>query len=376
LRRGGGVIRAALGAAAACAFLFAGHAVAENVEDEIAGAQADVRRLEDELRRLDAEIARLEGQARTAAQAHRIAERRWQQAAREVSLHRSRLRLVVRRLARERAEAARLGKALDHRRGLLSQRAVALWKRARRAEYEVLVSSADLVDLGRRTRFLGAIARADADLVGRTLEAKTAVEASARRLAGRKAEMDGVQRDLDRAAARERRARDEARAAKARLDRETAAARRRRADVARDVQNLRGLVVRLQERLRGIQGVARAGRLARPVRGEIFIPEEISGVLGGAYIRAPHGAPVGAAAPGRVVHVGPLRGFGTTVLIGHADEVVTVYGNLSEATTAPGREVAEGTTIGRVGTSHYGSALYFAVRARNAAQDPRLWLQE
>ena len=341
---------------------------------ELDEARREVERIQRALQEIDREIQRLQRAGRTAEANFQLSDRRWKQKREEVRLHQARMRVVRRELASTQGEVDRLRRSLHERRGLLDRRAVALFKRTRTAEYEVLASAADLVDLGRRARFLEAIARADADLIERTVRSKEAVEKAVERLTKKKREMDGIQRELNGALAAEQRARITAREAKNRADRETAAARRRREEMTRNLASMRALIQRLQQRAGRIEGVARRGRLAWPVRGETFVPQELAGVLGGVYIRTSLGTSVGAAAPGKVIHAGALRGFGTTVIVGHADNVVTVYGNLSDAAVSAGREVQSGTVLGRAGTSQYGPVVFFSVRVNNVAQDVNAWL--
>lgn len=347
----------------------------EGIEAEIAGARDEIERLQREIAALDRQIVRLERAGASAADRLRAAQRRLEQRRREVRLHRTRLLVVQRELEKARGDVGRLSKALETHRRLLGRRAVALFRRTRAAEYEILISASDLVDLGRRVRFLDAVARADAALIERTIGEKDAAEKAAARLAAKRREMDEVHSDLVRAMRAEDRARAEAQQAKNRAEREARAARARREEATRSLAELRSLLVRLQERARGIRGEARRGRLARPVPGEVFVPEELAGILGGAYLRTPAGTEVRAAAPGRVIHVGSLRGFGTTVIVGHADGVVTIYGNLSAAGAVVGREVREGEPLGLSGTTRYGPALYFSIRVQNVAQDVNAWLE-
>lgn len=342
--------------------------------DEVADRQAEVDRLQADVDRLQAEVARLERAGADAAARLRVLDARWRQAAKQVALHQAQLRLVHRRLETERREVARLREDLGKRRARLGRRAAALFQRTRTAEYEVLASADDLVDYRRRVRFLEAVARADAEMIARTIRAKEAVEKAVERLAKRKAEMDRVHADLRRAEGAERRARVAAQEAKNRFDRDTQAARRRRDEAVRNLSSLRSLVGQLQRRAGRIAGVAARGRLQPPVPGEAFVPPELADVLGGVYLRAPAGTPVVAAAPGKVIHAGTLRGFGTTVILGHADGIVTVYGNLSGADVAAGREVAAGARLGRSGLSQYGPAIFFAVRSGNVAQNPLEWI--
>ena len=88
---------------------------------------------------------------------------------------------------------------------------------------------------------------------------------------------------------------------------------------------------------------------------------------------APRGAPVLAAAAGRVTHAGrAVGGWGTLVVIDHGSGVRTWYAHLSATRARVGQRVEAGTRVGLVGASGQatGPHLHFEVRLRGAAVDP------
>lgn len=105
----------------------------------------------------------------------------------------------------------------------------------------------------------------------------------------------------------------------------------------------------------GSTGVQPAGTTVFqwPVRGDIlrrFGPVGLGERNNGVNIGAAAGAPVVAAAGGRVSYIGDdLPGQGLTVLIIHRDGWRTVYGHLGSATIADGADVRAGQQIGTVG---------------------------
>ncbi len=92
---------------------------------------------------------------------------------------------------------------------------------------------------------------------------------------------------------------------------------------------------------------------AWPLRGDIVRPFGQVGVSernNGVHIGATAGAPVRAAAAGRVGYVGSDQpGLGLAVIIIHRDGWRTVYAHLGSATVAFGDEVRQGQEIGTVG---------------------------
>jgi murein DD-endopeptidase MepM/ murein hydrolase activator NlpD len=116
-------------------------------------------------------------------------------------------------------------------------------------------------------------------------------------------------------------------------------------------------------------------RLAWPLRaplGDRFGPRGTS-FHPGIDLPAATGAPVGAAAGGRVVFAAfHAAGYGNLVEIAHGNGVVSLYAHLSAISVRVGQAVRTGTWIGRVGASGEatGAHLHFEVRVRGAAVDP------
>ncbi|MGH7893887.1 MAG: M23 family metallopeptidase [Candidatus Binatia bacterium] len=86
-------------------------------------------------------------------------------------------------------------------------------------------------------------------------------------------------------------------------------------------------------------------------------------------------SPVPAAAAGRVVFVGPLGIYGTTVILDHGLGLFTLYGHLSSTSVAAGASVARGDTIGRTGETGLagGDHLHFSVMIHGTHVDPVEW---
>jgi murein DD-endopeptidase MepM/ murein hydrolase activator NlpD len=83
---------------------------------------------------------------------------------------------------------------------------------------------------------------------------------------------------------------------------------------------------------------------------------------------APAGTPVAASADGVVVQAGWHGGFGNTVRLRHANGYQTLYGHLSRIRVRPGQRVAQGDTIGAVGSTGLSTGPHLDYRmTRNGA---------
>lgn len=116
-------------------------------------------------------------------------------------------------------------------------------------------------------------------------------------------------------------------------------------------------------------------RFAMPLRGAVvarFGPRADGGRLDGIEIGGRVGDAVSAAADGDVVYAGDdLPGYGTLVLVRHADNYVTAYGFNRRALVREGQSVRAGQQIAELGARADGGArLLFQVRRGSDAIDP------
>ena len=115
-----------------------------------------------------------------------------------------------------------------------------------------------------------------------------------------------------------------------------------------------------------------------PLKGEVtsrFGPRNGS-FHDGIDIGAPVGTPVRAAADGRVIYSGVLRGYGNVVIVRHGRGYVTVYAHHKVNRVKEGEDIRRGQKIAEVGTSGRttGPSLHFEVRKNNLARNPLPYL--
>jgi murein DD-endopeptidase MepM/ murein hydrolase activator NlpD len=92
----------------------------------------------------------------------------------------------------------------------------------------------------------------------------------------------------------------------------------------------------------------------------------------GLSIAVPANGTVRAAAAGRAIHVGNLRGYGMLVIVKHNDDWLTIYGNLDQPLVTEGATVSAGQEVGRMGASP--GELHFEVRGNGKPVDPMAYL--
>ena len=97
----------------------------------------------------------------------------------------------------------------------------------------------------------------------------------------------------------------------------------------------------------------------------------------GLDFKGPLGAPIYAAARGRVRFVGQRSGYGNCVEIDHGNGMVTRYAHMSAFRTHIGSAVTAGTVIGAIGSTgrSTGPHLHFEVRINDQPVNPRPFLE-
>lgn len=97
----------------------------------------------------------------------------------------------------------------------------------------------------------------------------------------------------------------------------------------------------------------------------------------GLDFKADYGAPIHAAAKGRVSFVGQRSGYGNVVEIDHGNGLMTRYAHMSAFKAKVGQPVAAGDVIGAIGSTgrSTGPHLHFEVRINDRAVNPRPFLE-
>ena len=97
----------------------------------------------------------------------------------------------------------------------------------------------------------------------------------------------------------------------------------------------------------------------------------------GLDFRGPTGAPIHAAAEGRVCFVGQKSGYGNVVEVCHGNGLMTRYAHMSRFAAKVGQKVDAGDRIGAIGSTgrSTGPHLHFEVRINGRAVNPRPFLE-
>lgn len=170
------------------------------------------------------------------------------------------------------------------------------------------------------------------------------------------------------------------------LSQQISTSQQRITELAHNKKKLQGVINNLKAEKEGlrISGKAFGGlqhQLSWPVKGRIVrtYGQIYDGRLrsNGVIIAAREDQPIRAIAPGEVIYAHWLRGYGNIVIIKHSDNYMTLYAHVKSTFVEVGEKIKAGEEIAAVGNSGglTDPGLYFEIRYKGKARDPRRWFK-
>jgi murein DD-endopeptidase MepM/ murein hydrolase activator NlpD len=256
--------------------------------------------------------------------------------------------------------------------------------------FSVVLGTTSFTDLLDNLELLGRIGKQDKDIAGdvdrsrrelaatrrRTSAARTEAVALEQRVAARAAEQLAV-------VARLASSRDALVSAQAARRGALASIEEDREHVLEEIESLEAESASLAAAIRAAQAPS-STPISTPVTGSGALRWPVSGPVTSGFgprwgrmhegidIAVSSGTPVGAAAPGTVIYVGWLGGYGNLVVVDHGGGLSTAYAHNTSFAVAVGQAVETGTVLafsGNTGNSS-GPHVHFEVRVGGSAVDP------
>jgi murein DD-endopeptidase MepM/ murein hydrolase activator NlpD len=364
----------------------------ESVDAKLSRVRERIAELQQRESTLRSEIAGYTVEIRTLERKIGTVDERLEPLERDLDLHEQRL-ARLNELFRLQTERLRFLRAqYDIALLRLNRRLVGLYESGEPGTLEILLSSSSLTEILDQLDFLRLLAEQDERIAvevrrardeakiarARTKHTRKRVAAITRVIAARAAEVRAVRDDLLADQSQLAGTRAERRASLESLSKEE------REEVA-EAEALQKVSAQLAAKIRAAQsggiatstgpaGAPSAAGLVWPVNGPVTSPFGMrwGRMHEGIDIGAGYGTPIQAAAAGVVVYAGWLGGYGNLVVIDHGGGLATAYGHQSQLAVSNGQQVSQGQVIGYIGcTGHcFGPHLHFEVRINGAPVDP------
>lgn len=270
---------------------------------------------------------------------------------------------------------------------LLRERLAAIYKFGGQGWARVIFSSADSSHLERNLRILGMVAKRDLDLIRNYSSMVKELEAKKAKLTQRLAHLKRIEEKI--------------RSKEQNLIAEISYRNKILDAIRKSHKFAMTKVSSLKEKVQQMVGeddsgvldllyrpsfYEQKGRLPLPAKGQIaqsygLIRDEQHNVTlshKGIFIETPASAPVSAVFDGKVAFVGPIDGFGSTLIVDHGDHYYTVYSHAKNITVKVGEEVKKNQRVASAGFAHEPSlhGVYFEVRHFSEPYNPKNWMKE
>lgn len=348
-------------------------------------SQEELRGIQEEIRRLRAEARTLQGIERGVLEEIRRLDT-------EIGLRRAEVREASERISiatRSIEERARrledLERAQEARRGYLTLRLRAMYKRGSEAALRRITDGEEAESFFAGIRYAAYLSEKDRRTIDSFREDRIRTESERVQLLREREDLTTGRADAERASATLVDARVEKRRYVAAIRRD----RGRAQDAARELVSASKELSSLAEALPRDTPARAADRL----RGSVDWPVPGKVALGfgrtvhpqfktvvphpGLDIEAPEGTSIRAVLDGKVAYSSWLRGYGLTVILEHGEGLMSVYAHAAVLLVEAGEEVKRGQVLGKVGDtgSLRGPYLYFEMRRDGKPVDPATWLR-
>jgi len=380
-RRGTRASAVALGICVA--MLGATLALGQSAKERGAQLQAVRKEIKELETRLAGQVAKRDDNAR----ALRSAEVEAAEAARKLAELRAQLRAQEGQQRSLREETSRAAGRLSAERAALATQVRLSYVNGREELFKLLLSQESPESLGRMLVYYDYFNRARSERIGAVSEEVGKLHelgSESERVATQLAELEAAQAAQVAALAR---ARDERKAALAKVETGIADSNTAMTKLRSDEKRLAELIVQLTELMAGFpvetdQPFSKLkGKLAWPVPGRLAAdygqlrgggPVKWSGVL----LEASQGTPVRAVYHGRVAFADWLPGLGLLIIVDHGDGYMSLYGHNEALLKEPGDWVEPGEPIAQVGDTGGQSrpAVYFEIRQNGEPVNPHPWI--
>ncbi|HEB96021.1 MAG TPA: peptidase M23 [Sedimenticola thiotaurini] len=357
----------------------AGAGVAEDPQQALQRLRQDIERLTGDLASTGARYQELQAQLEQSERLIGDSGRRLHRLDREIGQQRQRLQELERRRHRQQ-------EALAQQREALARQIRAAYAMGRQQRMKILLNQQDPAMVSRMLVYYDylnsarlARIREIRGLLAELGRTEQEIDTETERLTGLREREQAEQRRLNQT----RQQREKVLAA---LERELTDKGERLKTLKQNEQRLQTLIDRLQRSLEELPQVAAEkplkalkGRLPWPLKGRLTArfgtPKAGNLRWDGVMIAAPEGREVKAVHRGRVAFADWLRGYGLLLIIDHGDGYMTLYGNNQSLYKETGEWVETGEPVARAGNSggRRSSGIYFGIRVRGTAVNPRAW---
>ena len=290
--------------------------------------------------------------------------------------------LTQRKISQTKAELQMAEVSIDDKKDVLNARLRVMYKNGNVGYAEVLLDSANMVDLFSKIDMVRKIFNHDVDLLKYMREQRDAVEIKKKTLESHQAKMMAMAQNMEHKQKDLGKSRGEMTRVKSKLQQDNK-------QLEEQIDELNKYAQKIAEEIRKKQSKGQyvGGKLAWPAPGYTRVTSPFGNRIHpilktkkmhtGIDVGIPSGKNIVAAGDGTVIHADWLGGYGKTVMIDHGGGIVTLYAHNSNLLVSEKDKVKRGDTISKAGSTGMstGPHLHFEVRKNGEFVDPLPWVK-
>ncbi|AOT71722.1 murein hydrolase activator EnvC family protein [Geosporobacter ferrireducens] len=290
--------------------------------------------------------------------------------------------LTQRKISETKTELQLAEASIDDKKDVLNARLRVMYKNGNVGYAEVLLDSANIVELFSKLDMVQKIFNHDVDLLKYMKQQRDAVEIKKKTLETQQSKMVAMAKNMEVKQRDLEQSRGEISRAKAKLQQDNKQLEEQIDALNKEANQLIATIKKKQSK-----GEYVGGQMAWPAPGYTRVTSPFGNRIHpilktkkmhtGIDIGIPSGKNVVAALDGTVIHADWLGGYGKTVMIDHGGGIVTLYAHNSSLLVKENDKVKRGDTISKAGSTGMstGPHLHFEVRKNGEYVDPLPWVK-
>lgn len=350
--------------------------------------QQQIKKLQTDIRAMEKRLRSAQGEQKKHTRALRKAEKEGAKLSRQIRDNRRQIKQQKTQIGKLGGQRSALQQRRDQQLDGLGDEIVAAYRTGRQDRLQLLLNQQQPEQLSRMLRYHQYLSDARSAAVTEAEQTLSELDRVEQQLVDQRQQLEDEQAQLKQRSESMRQSRQQRQQALATLNKQVKGRSQSLKRLKANQQQLRTLLKELQQALElnelkvTTQSFAKLkGKLRWPTVStrvlQSFGSQNSQGVRrDGMLIRAKTGDNIKAVHNGRVLFANWMRGYGLLLILDHGDGYMSLYGHTQSLNKQVGDWVAAGEMIANVGDSggQSQSGLYFAIRYKRQAINPKGWL--
>lgn len=349
---------------------------------DVTSEQKKLEQLNKQIKNVQTKLVQNKNQEKNLNNQIKVLDQKIDQAEKEIGQISTDITLTQRKITQTKAELQLAEANINDKKDVLNARLRVMYKNGNVGYAEVLLDSANIVDLFSKLDMVRKIFNHDVDLLKYMKEQRDAVEIKKKTLESHQSRMMAMAQNMEIKQKELEKSRGEMTRVKSKLQQDNK-------QLEEQIDELNRYAQKIAEEIRKKQskGEYVGGQMAWPAPGYTRVTSPFGNRIHpilktkklhtGIDIGIPSGKNIVAAGDGTVIHADWLGGYGKAVMIDHGGGIVTLYAHNSSLLVSEKDKVKRGDTIAKAGSTGMstGPHLHFEVRKNGEFVDPLPWVK-